>query len=39
VFLFEFIYKRAVIAVQEAEDGEDADDRQEHDALISPTDH
>ena len=37
VVLFEFIYKRAMNAVEEAEGDDDDDERAEHDALISPT--
>jgi glycerol uptake facilitator-like aquaporin len=35
VVLFEFVYKRAMIAVDEVQD-DDEEERQEHDALISP---
>lgn len=37
VVLFEFIYKRAIIAVEEAEGEDEDDERQEHDALLSPS--
>ena len=37
VVLFEFIYKRAMNAVEEVEGDDDDDERAEHDALISPT--
>ena len=38
VFLFEFVYKRAMVAVEEVDEEMD-DERQEHDALISPNTH
>ena len=36
VLLFEFIYKKAMVTVDEHDGEDDDDERQEHDALISP---
>ena len=36
VILFEFVYKRAMIAADEVQGDDDEEERQDHDALISP---